>query len=135
MMKKVLIVLCLIVLSGVLLSAQSIGLEEVRTLALANSRSLAGYNLDIQSSILSERSHLYTMLPSVSAGYSITADYLSKDWGIENPVDTFRAGFAKNLFIDPLSMEVLSPVRFGKPRKRFFVEGFGKVFKGGDTYR
>ena len=85
-------ILCLIAVSGVCLFAQSVGLEEVRTLALANSRSLARYNLDIQSSILSEKSHIYTMLPSITAGYSAAMSYLDRDWGLVNPIDTFNSG-------------------------------------------
>ncbi|MDR2370262.1 MAG: TolC family protein [Treponema sp.] len=46
----------------------SITLERVRTLALANSRSLAAHNLAIRSSVLDERSELYSNLPSLSVG-------------------------------------------------------------------
>ena len=73
------------------LSAQTISLERARELALANSRSLARYELAIRSSVLDERNQLYSMLPSVSAGYNASMDYL-RDWNFLNPVDTFSAG-------------------------------------------
>jgi hypothetical protein len=46
----------------------SITLETIRTLALANSRSLAIHNLAVRSGILDERSELYSNLPSLSLG-------------------------------------------------------------------
>jgi outer membrane protein TolC len=74
------------------LSAETISLEEARVLALANSRSLAKYNLSLRSSELDERSQLYSMLPSLSASYSASMDYLNRDWGFVNPIDTLSAG-------------------------------------------
>ena len=74
------------------LSAQTISLEQARTLTLANSRSLAKYNLSLRSSILDEKNQLYTMLPSLSAGYNASMNYLNKDWEFVNPVDTLSAG-------------------------------------------
>ena len=75
------------------LFAQTLSLEQARVLALANSRSLAKYELALRSSILDERSQLYSMLPSVSAEYSASMNYFY-DWEFVNPVDTFRAGAA-----------------------------------------
>jgi outer membrane protein TolC len=72
--------------------AQTLSLEQARALGLANSRSLAKYNLAIQNSLLNEKTQLYTMLPTVSANYSASMDYLNKDWGFVNPADTFSAG-------------------------------------------
>jgi len=74
------------------LFSQTISLEEVRVLSLANSRSLAKYNMQIQNSLLDEKSQLYSMLPSVSAGYSASINYMSRNWEFVNPVDTFTAG-------------------------------------------
>jgi outer membrane protein TolC len=56
---------------------------------------LAKYELAIRSSILDERNQLYTMLPSVSAGYSASVNYF-QDWDFVNPADTFtsRAEFS-----------------------------------------
>lgn len=92
-MKRAVLLFGFLTVTGALLCAQTISLEQARLMALANSRSLAKYNLAIQSSILEEKSQLYTMLPSVSAGYEASMFYLNRDWGFVNPQDTFGAGF------------------------------------------
>jgi outer membrane protein TolC len=74
------------------LSAESLSLEQARLLALSNSRSLARYEMSIRSSLLDEKNQFYSMLPSVSAGYSASADYLRGEWEFVNPADTFRTG-------------------------------------------
>ncbi|MCL2130227.1 MAG: TolC family protein, partial [Treponema sp.] len=79
------------------LYAETISLEEVRVLALANSRSLAQINMNIRSSELNEKSHLFTMLPSLSANYSASMDYLNNKWEFVNPIDTFNAGINMSL--------------------------------------
>jgi len=89
-MKKPITLLCVFLLGGAMF-AQTFNLEQARLMALANSRSLAKYELSIRSSILDERNQLYAMLPSVSAGYSASANYL-QDWNNVNPADTLRAG-------------------------------------------
>jgi len=90
-MKK-LVFLSTLIITGSSLFAQTLTLEQARTLALANSRSLAKYNLSLRNSILDEKSHRYTMLPSISAGYSASMNYLDRDWGFVNPIDTFNSG-------------------------------------------
>jgi outer membrane protein TolC len=70
---------------------QTVNLEQARVLALANSTNLARYELAIRSSILDEKNQLYSMLPSVSAGYSASMNYL-KDWEFINPLDAFSSG-------------------------------------------
>ena len=90
-MKKLVLIVCFFVTIDSIF-AQTISLEQVRLLALANSRSLAKVNLSLRSSALDEKAHLFTMLPCVSAAYSASMDYLNKDWDFINPVDTFRAG-------------------------------------------
>jgi outer membrane protein len=90
-MKRKLILFVLLITAGFAAFAQTINLEQARTLGLANSRSLARYELSIRSSILDEKNQLYSMLPSVSAGVSASADYL-RNWELINPVDTFSAG-------------------------------------------
>jgi len=90
-MKRVLMLINLFIAAGFGVFAQTLGLEQARTLGLANSRSLARYELSIRSSILDEKNQLYSMLPSVSAGYSASVDYL-RNWELVNPVDTFTAG-------------------------------------------
>jgi outer membrane protein TolC len=69
-----------------------LNLEQARVLALAHSRSLAKYNLSIQNSVRDEKNQLYSMLPSVSANYNATMNYLDRDWGFVNPIDTFNSG-------------------------------------------
>jgi outer membrane protein TolC len=90
-MKRVFLLFCFLLSAGFGLYAETINLEQARTLALANSRSLARYELSIRSSILDEKNQLYSMLPSVSAGYSASMDYL-QNWELVNPVDTLTAG-------------------------------------------
>ena len=91
-MKKAILQLSMIVLVTTGLFSQTITLEEVRILALANSRSLAKYNMSIRSSLLDEKNQLYSMMPSVSARYSASVTYLNRNWGIVSPIDTFNAG-------------------------------------------
>jgi len=102
-MKKVLFFLYLILLTswGVFgetggadrISADKIGLEQVRTLALANSRSLAKYNLAIQNSLLDERSRLYSNLPSLSLGASASIGlWDARTASPVNPFETFSSG-------------------------------------------
>ena len=90
-MKRLAFFLSIIVLANSGLLAETLNLEQARMLALANSRSLARYGLAIRSSILDERNHLYSMLPSFSAGYTVSMSYLN-DWRFENPIDNFNAG-------------------------------------------
>ena len=90
-MKKFLILWITYFISATLF-AEEINLEQARLLALANSRSLAKYNLSIKSSTLDEKSQLFTMLPTVSAEYSASMNYLNRNWGFENPLDTFITG-------------------------------------------
>ena len=71
------------------LAAQTLDLEQARVLALANSRSLASYELAIRSSILDERNQLFSMLPQISAGYSASMSYF-RNWEFINPIDTLN---------------------------------------------
>ena len=96
MMKKTVCLLALIFIvhsETYTQETQTINLEQVRSLALANSRSLAKYNLSIENSIRDERVQLYAMLPSVSAEYNASMHYLNRDWSLVNPIDTFNTGF------------------------------------------
>ena len=86
-MKKFLLVFIAMPLINIGLYSQAINLEEARLLALLNSRSLAQYNMQLNS-VLNER---HPMLPSISAGYSVTSNFLDRDWGFLNPVDTLSA--------------------------------------------
>ena len=91
-MKRTILTLSIFMLLSVGLLADTIDLEQARVLALANSRSLAKYEMSIRNSVLDERSQLYSMLPSLSAEYSASMSYLDRNWGLVNPVDTFNAG-------------------------------------------
>lgn len=90
-MKRTFLTFYLILFSILGISAQTLTLEQARTLALANSRSLAKHEMSIRSSVLDERNQLYALLPSVSAGYNASMDYL-RDWNFVNPIDTFKTG-------------------------------------------
>ena len=95
-MKKIKMILVFCVITAAYAFAETgetMNLEQARTLALANSRSIARYNMAIESSILDEKSQLYTMLPSVSANYSASMSYMDRNWGFVNPIDTFTSGF------------------------------------------
>ncbi|MCL2208915.1 MAG: TolC family protein [Treponema sp.] len=88
---KVIILFYLIFIFNFGINAQTINLEQARALALANSRSLAKYEMSIRSSILDEKNQFYSMLPSVSASYSASVNYL-QNWEFVNPIDTFSTG-------------------------------------------
>ena len=80
------------------LFADTLNLEQVRTLALLNSRSLARSNLAVRGSLLDGRNQLYTMLPSPSVRYDASINYLDNNWGlIDNPLDTFNSGISFSL--------------------------------------
>jgi len=93
-MRKLLLFLNIFALTVPWLFSETISLEQVRALALANSRSLAKYSLTIQGAALDEKSRIYSNLPSLSLGASASMSL----WGsansapIENPFDTFSAG-------------------------------------------
>jgi len=89
MKRKIICYALLLICTGVF--AQTLNLEQARVLALANSRSLKKYEMAIRGSILDERNQLYTMLPSVSAGYDASVFYL-RDWVFLQPLDTFTSG-------------------------------------------
>jgi len=89
--RKFLCYALLLICTGVFAQEQTLTLEQARVLALANSRSLKKYEMAIRSSVLDERNQLYTMLPSVSAGYDASMYYL-RDWAFKSPLDTFTSG-------------------------------------------
>jgi outer membrane protein TolC len=89
-MKNIAISLLFLLVSNGVFS-QTVNLEQARTLALANSKILARHELAIKSSVLDEKNQLYSMLPSVSANYNASANYL-KNWEFLNPLDAFSSG-------------------------------------------
>jgi len=92
-MKKI-IFLSSLIISCTSLFAQTLTLEQVRTLALANSRSLAKYNLAVTSTILDERTRLFSTLPSLSLGANASMSLWNAQNAapVENPFDTFNSG-------------------------------------------
>ena len=90
-MKRTLLLFYITIFTITSAFGETLTLERARLLALANSRSLARYELAIRSSILDERNQLFSMLPSLSAGYTASMYYL-QNWEFVNPVDTFTAG-------------------------------------------
>lgn len=92
--KKVLLLIAIVfIFTGIRVMAQTINLEQARILALANSRSLAKYNLAVQSSVLDTRSQLYSNFPSLSLGASASMSLWNA--GGEpaiDPLETFKAG-------------------------------------------
>jgi len=92
-MKKLLFIITLII-SCAGLFAQTLTLEQTRTLALANSRSLAKYNLAVMSTALDERSRIFSALPSLSLGANASISLWSAQNSVPvgNPFDTFSSG-------------------------------------------
>ena len=139
-MKKVLIFFCTFVFVKAGLFSQTISLEQVRVLALANSRGLAKVNLSLRSSALDEKSQLYSMLPGISAGYSASMDYLNKDWDFINPVDSFRAGLnleiTQTLFNGGRSLinRAISKIATESVRKEAIAEYFNTLDSADNAY-
>ena len=93
-MKKLLLLLYVLTLLTAGLFAQSITLEQVRSMALANSRSLARLNLSVQSTDLNEKDRIYTYFvptPSLGASASISLWNPTGAGPLNNPFDTFNA--------------------------------------------
>ncbi|MCL2805137.1 MAG: TolC family protein [Treponema sp.] len=87
---------CLVVFFSSGVFGETLNLEKARALALANSRSLAKYELAIRSSILDEKNQLYTMLPQINAGYSASMNFI-RNWEFVNPIDTLNAGITLSI--------------------------------------
>jgi outer membrane protein TolC len=93
-MKKLLLLLGFIFHLDFALSAQTMSLEQVRTFTLANSRSLAKYNLAVTSALLDERFRILSALPSLSLG----ANAIMSLWDMQNnapvgnPLNTLNSG-------------------------------------------
>ena len=139
-MRKTILFFNIFLLTIPCLFSQTMNLEQVRALALANSRSLAKYNLNIKSSILDEKNQLYTMLPTVSASYSASMDYLDKDWHFVNPVDTFESGarlsITQTLFNGGKSFiqKAINEIATESQRKAAFAEYFNVLDTADSAY-
>jgi outer membrane protein TolC len=80
------VLLFMILTAGI--AAEQVSLEEARDLALANSRSLARFNLAVESSLLDEKTQAYSVLPSLSLGASAQASL----WGEASFQDSLGTG-------------------------------------------
>jgi len=95
MNKKTMLAFCLILLAcfgAYAETTETITLEQVRALALANSRSLARHNIAIRGIALDERARVFSNLPSLSLGASASMSLWNQSGPIANPVDTLSAG-------------------------------------------
>jgi len=93
-MKRMVLFFSLIILAGFGLFAQTLNLEQVRTLALANSRSLAKLNMTVTGTILDERARFFSTLPSLSLGANASMSVWSAQNAVhtDNPFDTLSSG-------------------------------------------
>jgi len=91
-MKKAILFITIAVAFTMSLPAQTIGIEEVRTLALANSRSLAKYNLTIANTLLDEKSRVFSNLPSLKLEANASMNIWNQKGIVENPPSTLDAG-------------------------------------------
>jgi outer membrane protein TolC len=78
-MKRILLTLTFFISSIYFIGAETLTLDQARILALANSRSLAKYNLTIQTNRLTERSEFYDKLPKLSLTASTGLTFLNAD--------------------------------------------------------
>ncbi|MDR2134906.1 MAG: TolC family protein [Treponema sp.] len=89
----VLLILGILFCASVFAEGKNLSLEQARTLALSNSRSLAKYNLAARAGVLDERSRLYGNLPSLSLGASASASLRDPEGTPQdNLLDAFNAG-------------------------------------------
>jgi outer membrane protein TolC len=70
------------------IAAEPITIEDARSLALANSSSLAKFNLSLESARLDDKTRVYGVLPSVSLGMSASGQL----WGEPAFADSLRTG-------------------------------------------
>jgi len=94
MNKKTALAFCLIVFACFGAYAETLSLEQARTLALANSRSLARHSLTLRNVALDERARVFSNLPSLSLGASASMNLWSPTGAppVASPLDTFSAG-------------------------------------------
>jgi outer membrane protein TolC len=73
---------------GSSITAEQISIDDARALALANSSSLAKFNLSLESARLEEKTRIYGMLPKLSLGVSASGQL----WGDTSLEDSMRTG-------------------------------------------
>ena len=98
-MRRKIAILILTLICTAFATAQTISLEEVRTLALLNSRTLLKANLNLQNLALTDKSRNYTYLPSLSLGASASMNLWNTNGSppVSNPFDTFNAGASASI--------------------------------------
>jgi outer membrane protein len=141
-MKRAALFFSLILLAGVGLFAQTLTLEQVRTLALANSRNLTKYNLAITSTILDERSRIFTTLPSLSLGANASMNLWNAQNSapVENPFDTFNSGInfsvSQKIFEGgkTLIQKAINEIASESARKDALVEYFNVLDSADNAY-
>ncbi len=74
-------------------SEETLTLDDVRNIALSNSRTLQRMNLSVQSSVLNEKQQVFEYLPSLSLGASASALL----WGERSIQDSFDAEVTINV--------------------------------------
>jgi outer membrane protein TolC len=75
----------------------SLNLDEARSLAAANSRGLAKYNLAIKAGLLDRRGQFYTLLPSPSLGAGVSGTLWNAQEGSPEFADTIGASLSFGL--------------------------------------
>jgi outer membrane protein TolC len=73
---------------------ETLSIEQARSLALANSRSLAKYNLTMQNNRLAEKAQFYTNLPSLSLSANTSTSLWNQNEDAVNPNNGFDAGLS-----------------------------------------
>jgi outer membrane protein TolC len=91
-MKRLILLYSFILFAVFWAFGETINLEQVRILALANSRSLAKYNLTIANTLLDEKSRVFSNLPSLSLGANASMNIWNQKGIVDNPLSTIDAG-------------------------------------------
>jgi outer membrane protein TolC len=118
--------------------AEGLSLERAREMALANSRSLARYNLAVQSSVLDGRAQEFSNLPSLSLGGSASVNLWNSEGVSQSVGDTFGAGMnvglSQSLFNGGKSLILrrISALNTEAARKDALAEYF-RVLDAADT--
>ncbi len=91
--KKILTIMMILITSVACFSEETLTLDDVRNIALSNSRTLQRMNLSVQSSVLNEKQQVFEYLPSLSLGASASALL----WGERSIQDSFDAEVTINV--------------------------------------
>ena len=93
MKKTGILFIFILILNNLGYAQRVIDIEEARILGLASSQTLADAQTSIRTALLNEKTHFYSMIPQVSAGYRASINFL-EDTRFVNPIDTFNAGIS-----------------------------------------